>query len=107
MKYHGGDYSADSSLAAANSAMEAFMRYQAAGDTDPAYMDSLSRMLNTMTGENDRYYPYMKYIDPNTMTSGVEARIHGTALYRKLPARMATGVFQGHNAMTQCSTCHQ
>jgi hypothetical protein len=70
-----------------------------------AYLDSTAAMSRADVDIFKRY-PYMKYVDLQTLNSGADAGMDGTAL-DSMPERLATGVFPGHNAMTQCSTCHQ
>lgn len=71
-----------------------------------AYVDS-TRALSRAAIDIYKRYPYMKYIDLQTLNSGADAGTNGTALAGGAPDRLATGVFPDQNAMTQCSTCHQ
>lgn len=50
-------------------------------------------------------YPYMKYVNHYTMSSALIAGMLPAAV--EIPETFATGVNPTHNAMTQCSTCHQ
>jgi hypothetical protein len=70
-----------------------------------AYLDSTAGQTDA---DSDYYlrFPYMKYVDPRTLESRSVSGIAASGLENN-PGRMATGVFAGHNAMTQCSTCHQ
>ncbi len=66
-----------------------------------AYLDSAKTDIDIF-----KRYPYMKYIDSWTLESRLANGETGTGI-EKNPGRTATGVFAGHNAMTQCSTCHR
>ncbi|MBW7996212.1 MAG: cytochrome c3 family protein [Candidatus Glassbacteria bacterium] len=70
-----------------------------------AYLDSTGALTSAGIGIYERY-PYLKYVDLQTLNSSVAAGQNATGL-DKTPERLATGVIPHHNAMTQCSTCHQ
>ncbi len=70
-----------------------------------AYLDSTAGLANSDIDIYQRY-PYMKYVDLRTLSSGASTGEAAMGL-DSIPGKQATGVFPSHNAMTQCSTCHQ
>ncbi|HLA38804.1 MAG TPA: cytochrome c3 family protein [Candidatus Glassbacteria bacterium] len=70
-----------------------------------AWTDSVAAASGSPAALNYLRYPYLKYLDEKTLTTGLATQIASAAVTE--PARPATGVFAGHNAMTQCTTCHQ
>ena len=71
-----------------------------------AYRDSVLTSKDTYFSEVFLKYPYMKYINANTIASLEKAGLTPVSA-APLPPRPATGVFADQNALTQCSTCHQ
>lgn len=74
------------------------------------YSDAYFAGMDTVPGKDyaDRVYrtfPYMKYLGGPTLSSA--ARTGALPEPLPVPEHSAVGVLAGHNAMTQCSTCHQ